>query len=261
MTNKLEITSQGSGIPLVFIHGWGMNSAIWQPVIDVLSADYEVHTVDLPGFAKNRQVSLDSYSIAEIAKLVVKAIDKRAIYIGWSLGGLVTLELALTFPERVLGLMTVASTPCFLEKEAWPGIKPAVLKSFHQQLAEDPAKTIKGFLKIQAMGSPNVRQDIKQVSELVMQHKMPEKVVLDKSLSLLETTDYRNVIAKINQPFCRLYGRLDGLVPKKVINLIDDLAPQSQSHIFEQASHAPFISQPNEFIDYLTMWVKSIKTL
>ena len=42
----------------------------------------------------------------------------------------------------------------------------------------------------------------------------------------------------------RLYGRLDGLVPKKAIALVDALVPHSQSHVEARASHAPFISHP-----------------
>jgi pimeloyl-[acyl-carrier protein] methyl ester esterase len=62
-------------------------------------------------------------------------------------------------------------------------------------------------------------------------------------------------LQNIYQPFLRLYGKLDGLVPKQVIALIDQLAPHSQSYIFEQASHAPFISHQAEFLTILESWL------
>lgn len=255
MSNKLKFSSFGSGSVLVFIHGWGVNSAVWQPIIEPLAKHYQVITIDLPGFGINSDVQLADYSLVNIAKLIVQSIGRPAVYIGWSLGGLVATEIALQMPNQALALCTVASSPCFMTQTDWPAIQPNVLKGFHQQLAENPALTIKNFLKIQAMGSPNVRHDIKVINDLVMQYPMAEKNILDKSLSLLETTDQRKNLKLIQQPFLRLYGRLDGLVPRQVIKKVDELALHSQSYIFQQASHAPFISQREEFSKGLQAWL------
>jgi pimeloyl-[acyl-carrier protein] methyl ester esterase len=176
--------------------------------------------------------------------------------------------MALTYPEKVLGLITVASSPRFIEQRSevvednvvnkllWPGIKPHVLDVFHQQLQIDAEKTISGFLKLQAMGSPHVRQDIKQISELVFQHDMANKSTLDESLKLLETSDFRSKLIEINQPFLRLYGSADSLVPKSIIGQVAMLAENnSEQHIFERASHAPFISHLDDFTQVLTDWL------
>lgn len=255
MAESLKIASQGQGIPLVFIHGWGLNSAVWQPSLVELQTDFEVITVDLPGFATNKSYQLEQYSLVKLADIIQKSVAKPAIYIGWSLGGLVASQLSITHPSQVLGLVTVASSPQFVEHENWPGIKANVLALFHQQLAQDTTKTISNFLKIQAMGSPHIRQDVKKMRDLVMQHPQPNQQVLDDSLKLLETSNLSAELKDIKQPFLRLYGKLDGLVPKQVIPLIDALAPNSDSYIFEQASHAPFISHQVEFLSVLKAWL------
>jgi pimeloyl-[acyl-carrier protein] methyl ester esterase len=59
-------------------------------------------------------------------------------------------------------------------------------------------------------------------------------------------------------PFLRLYGKLDGLVPRRVIEKITELSPQSDVAIFEQASHAPFISHPKEFHQTLNAWLSPL---
>jgi pimeloyl-[acyl-carrier protein] methyl ester esterase len=255
MAESLQIASQGQGIPLVFIHGWGLNSAVWQPCLAELKADFEVITVDLPGFATNKSYQVTDYSLVEIADAIQQAVGKPAVYIGWSLGGLVASQITITSSEQVLGLVTVASSPQFIEQEGWPGIKANVLALFHQQLAQDTTKTISNFLKIQAMGSPHIRQDIKKIRDLVMQYDQPNRQTLDDSLQLLETSNLADKLCHVNQPFLRLYGKCDGLVPKHVIPLINSLVPHSQSHIFEQASHAPFISHQAEFLTTLKTWL------
>lgn len=255
MAESLKIASQGQGLPVVFIHGWGLNSAVWQPCLEQLKADFEVIIVDLPGFATNASHQLTEYSLIEIARAIQQSVGKPAVYVGWSLGGLVASQITMNYSSQVLGLVTVASSPQFVERGNWPGIKENVLAMFHQQLAKDTTKTINNFLKIQAMGSPHIRQDIKKIRDLVMQYELPSQRILDDSLKLLETSDVTDGIANITQPYLRLYGKLDSLVPKQVISLIDEIAPKSQSYIFEQASHAPFISHHSEFLAILRNWL------
>lgn len=255
----LKIASVGSGLPLVFIHGWGLNSGVWQPCVEKLKKHYQVITVDLPGFGINVDADISPYSLENIAQIIQKSIQqtigRSAVYIGWSLGGLVATEIARSNPQSTLALVTIASSPCFIEQENWPGIPANVLALFHRQLEQDTRKTIENFLKIQAMGSPHVRQDIKEIRDLVMQYQMPSKATLDNSLKFIEQADQRFYLSHIKLPFLRTYGRLDGLVPKKVISQIDALAPDSAKYIFEQASHAPFISEHETFIRILTSWL------
>ncbi len=258
MAEMLKITSKGQGIPLVFIHGWGLNSGIWQPLVDLLSTDFQVITVDLPGFGQNVKQSINPYTVDNICQHISLVIEQPAVYIGWSLGGLVATEMALNYADKVLALITVASSPCFIEKneqDKWPGIKPEVLSLFHQQLAQDTQKTIDGFLKIQAMGSPHIRQDLKQIKQLIMQHPLPSQVTLEESLLLLSSSDYRQQLCLLTLPFLRLYGRLDSLVPKTAIAKISQLAKQSDEFIFPQASHAPFISHLDDFYQVLKSWL------
>jgi len=257
--NKTENTQT---TPLVFIHGWGLNSAVWESAVQYFQQYFDVITVDLPGHGLNINHTLTNYTLANVVNEVQQAIKVPAIYIGWSLGGLIVTQLALSFPEKVTGCVTVASSPCFLnkanEEPPWQGILPKVLTMFYVQLAQDTKKTIEGFLKIQAMGSPQVRQHIKIIRDLVMQHPLPTEQTLADSLTLLETIDLRENLSEISCPMLRLYGKLDSLVPKTVIEKINHLVPRSQKHIFDNASHAPFISNGDEFNEFLHSWLIAV---
>jgi len=253
-------------IPLVLIHGWGLNSGVWQPLVEALSeslsyspqVQFKLITIDLPGFGLNANQQVMPYTLEQIAERVTATINEPAIYLGWSLGGLVATQISLNYPQKVLGLITVASTPCFLSDEnepVWPGIKGVVLKAFYQQLQNDIEKTIKGFLKIQAMGSPSLRQDIKHLTALIMNFDLPSKITLEQSLDLLKTSDLRTELSAIKTPLLQLYGQTDSLVPKQVIPLIKTLNTNSEQHVFLKASHAPFISHLDDFTKVLTNWL------
>lgn len=251
----LKIASVGTGLPIVLIHGWGLNSGVWQPCAEELKQNFEVITVDLPGFGLNVDHNVAPYTIENIAVSIHETIGKPAVYCGWSLGGIVATTIATQFPDSVKGLITVASSPCFVEQENWPGIKQEVLSLFHRQLEQDTQKTINNFLKIQAMGSPHIRHDIKLIRDLVMQYPMPSKQTLDNSLKFLEEEDLRPLLSQVSVPFLRIYGKLDGLVPRNVISRIDELAPQSEKIVFDKASHAPFISDITLFSSKLSSWL------
>lgn len=259
MAEILKITRQGSGLPLVLLHGWGLNSGVWEPLIEYLQDDYEVISIDLPGFGKNVEHTLSDYSLENVASMIAAAIEIPAVYLGWSLGGLIANKIAMIEPDKVLGLVNVATSPCFIEKDNWPGIKGDVLSLFHQQLAEDTKKTITNFLNIQAMGSPHVRQDVKALKTLIMQYPVPTRNTLDEALKLLEDVDLREGLSQNSHPTLCLFGRLDTLVPRKVIPLIELLTPHASFHTFDKASHAPFISHRDDFIDVLKSWLVTIK--
>ncbi|RGP39390.1 Pimeloyl-[acyl-carrier protein] methyl ester esterase [Altererythrobacter insulae] len=108
------------------------------------------------------------------------------------------------------------------------------------------------------MGSPHIRQDLKLISQLVMAHPLPDQKVLAHSLKLLSQCDLRRQLTDIKQPFLRLYGLNDSLIPKTVIEKIRHLAPDSDEYLFESASHAPFISHLDEFHQVLSDWLASI---
>ncbi|RTZ14604.1 pimeloyl-[acyl-carrier protein] methyl ester esterase [Vibrio aquaticus] len=246
-TEPLHWQTTGSGQNIVLVHGWGMNGAVWQQTVDDLSQHYCVHVVDLPGFGHSHQTSFSNMS--ELANQVLQQAPKSAIWLGWSLGGLVATHIALNFPERVTKLITVASSPKFSADRPWRGIQPAVLSNFTEQLVEDFQLTIERFMALQAMGSPSARQDVKQLKKAVLSRPTPNPTSLLAGLNLLADIDYRAELEQLTMPMLRLYGRLDGLVPVKVASDVDKLHPDSESFTFTASSHAPFMTEFDGFCE------------
>ena len=234
---------------LVLLHGWGLNAEVWHCISEELASQFTLHLVDLPGYGRNR--GFGAMSLDEMAQHVVDAAPQNAIWLGWSLGGLVASQIALSWPERVRALVTVASSPCFSAQEAWPGIKPDVLAGFQQQLSDDFQRTVERFLALQTMGTETARQDARALKQVVLSLPMPDVEVLNGGLEILKTADLREPLAGLSMPHLRIYGYLDGLVPRKVVPLLDSLWPDSESQVIAKAAHAPFISHPAEFCSAL----------
>jgi len=234
---------------LVLLHGWGLNAEVWNCITGELASQFTLHLVDLPGFGRSR--GFGAMSVEEMVQQVLDAAPQHAIWLGWSLGGLVASQIALTHPERVRALVTVASSPCFSAQDDWPGIKPDVLAGFQKQLSEDFQRTVERFLALQTMGTDTARQDARALKQTVLSLPMPDVEVLNGGLEILKTVDLREPLAALAMPHLRIYGYLDGLVPRKVVPVLDSLWPQSESLVINKAAHAPFISHPAEFCSAL----------
>ncbi|CAM3739795.1 Pimeloyl-[acyl-carrier protein] methyl ester esterase [Vibrio aerogenes CECT 7868] len=245
MSEVLHWQTEGEGPDLVLIHGWGMNGAVWDQTVEILKHEYRVHVVDLPGYGHSGHCCASS--IEETALLVLQGAPEQAVWLGWSLGGLIATHIALNHPARVKKLITVASSPKFAAQDEWRGIQPKVLKAFTSQLVDDFQLTIERFMALQAMGSPTARQDVKALKEKVLSRPAPRPEALFSGLKMLSDIDMRTQLSDISVPLLRLYGRLDGLVPVQVANDLNTLVPESQSCIFSRSSHAPFITETDDF--------------
>lgn len=232
---------QGQGDDLVLLHGWGMNGAVWHQVVEALSRHFRVHVVDLPGYGYS--AACHAPTLERMAEWVLEEAPAQAIWIGWSLGGLVATQIALNHPDRVRKLVTVASSPKFAAQRPWRGIQPNVLQAFTAQLTDDFRATIERFMALQTLGSPSAKQDVQQLKEAVLSRPEPNPESLLVGLQWLEQIDLRAQLPQISMPFLRLYGRLDGLVPVKVASDLDEQVPNSDSLVFTQSSHAPFITE------------------
>ncbi|MCL1077173.1 pimeloyl-[acyl-carrier protein] methyl ester esterase [Parashewanella spongiae] len=254
--SALHIESIGEGRDLIMLHGWGMNSAVFAPLQQQLSG-FRVHYVDLPGFGHSQQLAGDINTWVEH---LINRLPTNAIWLGWSMGGLIATQAALAYPDKVTGLITVASSPYFVAnaEQSWPGIDPKVLAMFANQLDVDVKATIEHFLAIQAMGSQHAKQDIKKFKHQVLSRPLPHKAALEQGLGFLQQVDLREQLHNIEQPWLRIWGRLDGIVSRHV-------PPQMPIHheavydvIMKQASHAPFVSHQQEFVDVLLEWLKKL---
>jgi pimeloyl-ACP methyl ester carboxylesterase len=119
--SRLRVRFHGSpeGIPLVCTHGWGLNGNEWDYLIPKLREGFQIVTWDLPGLGRSRQPKNRDFSMENLAghlEAVTSLIkDRRAVLVGHSIGGMITLTFCRLFPEllgeRVAGLVLTHTTP------------------------------------------------------------------------------------------------------------------------------------------------------
>lgn len=238
--------------PIILLHGWGMNKTIWSEVIKLLPQNIQarIRCLDLPGYGDNR-LELDDYNLAALTSWLASEVDKPSIVIGWSLGGLLAQNLTFCFPEKVIKLGLIASSPKFMKSDTWPGIKSDVLTLFLNQLSKDHVKTVERFLAIQAMGSESARKDITALKNVVLNVELPSQIALQEGLRILQDVDLTEQLSQLTCPVFALFGKLDSLVPIAVEQEVKKINPNIQTSCFDKSSHAPFISDTAKFNAWL----------
>jgi pimeloyl-[acyl-carrier protein] methyl ester esterase len=173
---------------------------------------------------------------------------EKAIWGGWSLGGLLATQFALDHPGKVTKLICVASTPKFVKEAHWPGMDAPLLNTFAQQLEVDYEATLMRFLILQFYGQPHNKKMIQWLQSSLFRYGKPTVSTLQAGLNLLGTTDLRNALSQLTCPVLYLLGKLDRLVPSQIATLLRQLNSNSRVVIFPKASHAPFLSHEDEFL-------------
>lgn len=242
--STLKIEHTGQGRALVVIHGWGMNSEVWQPVKAVLEQHFSVYWVDLPGHGRNKDVLMPG--LDDIATELIRNLPDGSIVMGWSLGGLLAQQIAIAYPARVSQLILIASTPCFVQRDDWQAAMAAeTFQNFVESLQTDWQGTMKRFLALQFMGVKGAQATVKALRERLLEHP-PSFQALEQGLSLLKETDFREQ-TNLHANAHWIMGSLDRLIP---VALVKEL-PAETITIIEGAGHAPFISHADEFVENL----------
>ena len=246
--------SRGAGPDLVMVHGWGMHSAVWSDWADSLATRFRVHLVDLPGHGRSDYSTgsgLDDWSAA-----VAEVAPPGACWLGWSLGGLVTLNAARLYPQMLRGLVLVASTPRFVTAQDWPcAVDAQVFEQFAGQLQQSVERTLVRFLSLQVRGADGSAELLRRLRTALKERPQPPPEALHAGLQLLRNSDLRATLSALDIVPHWLFGQRDTLVPASVGSRLPGLQA-----VIEGAGHAPFLSRPQLCSARVTDWVMQAAT-
>src|SRR6201998_4089245 len=106
---RTYVQTQGTGVPLVFIHGALLNSGLWTRQIETFSDLFQCMAYDLRGHGRTGASNLRRYTAGTFADDLAEMLDalelRRPILCGLSMGGMIAQSFAAKYPERVRALV------------------------------------------------------------------------------------------------------------------------------------------------------------
>lgn len=252
----LSIETIGQGCDLVLIHGWAMHGGIFAPLSSRLRDRFRLHLVDLPGHGHSHDYRAGSLDPRELAARIAAATPP-AIWLGWSLGGLVALQAALDHPESVQGLVQVASSPRFVRGADWPHAVPATLfAEFGTALVSRFRAAIERFLALETLGSAHAQEELRELRQHVFERGDPSQPALQEGLALLDRCDFRAQLPALGVPSLWIAGRRDRIVPPAAMQWSADQCARGE-YLELSAGHAPFLSHAAAVDDALSAFAEA----
>ena len=231
---------RGDGPDLVLLHGWALHGGMWGPWIDELARHARLHLVDLPGHGRSPWPA-GVRDLAGLAAAVRPAVPDGAAVLGWSLGGMVALELARG--PRLAALVLVATTPRFVVDTDWEhGLSPELLAEFARGLASDHRATVQNFLALQTRGDERAHETLRQLRRSLDAHGPPDAAALEAGLAILGSADLRSALPRIAVPTLVIAGDHDRITPPGAGLELAARLPQARLAAIARSGHAPFLS-------------------
>ncbi|MDZ7734986.1 MAG: alpha/beta fold hydrolase [Gammaproteobacteria bacterium] len=226
---------------LLLLHGWCFGAGVWQPVIDHLETGVRVNAVSLPGYAG---AAMDNTAtMEEIVEQLAAALSSPAVVIGWSLGGLLAVELAWRYPGRIRALGLIAALPCFSRQPGWAaGWERRAIAAVHDRLQRDAAATSRYMAALAARGDA----DSNSVRGQLQTCALIRRDTLERDLDYLMAADRRREFAGLDVPVHAWFGERDALIGNDCAAAVRALQPAARIHELPYAGHAPLLSRPGD---------------
>lgn len=238
----------GRGKPVILLHGWLGSWGLWQETMSFLGRYYRTYALDFWGFGESGK-KRETYAVQDFVSLVNQFMEQlgivRAPLVGHSMGGTVSLSVAIRFPERVSKVVVVGS-PIVGSSLAFPlklaGMRPIAFLLFNMM------GTFRLGMRI---ASPVICRDERfaDMMDRDLSRTTVESFLL--SIASLRRTDLRPMLDQVKVPAMGMYGDRDVIVhPKQWQPMLKGI-PHAKIERFPLDGHFPMLEEPQIFAERL----------
>ena len=256
---------EGIGSPVLLIHGFGEFLEVWGYNIAPLGEHFSIYALDLPGHGLSEEPRAD-YTLDYAARFVLNfmktlQIDRSSL-VGHSLGGLVSLKIAMDFPDRVDKLILVDSAglsreaPLIYRLATLPVLGKAILKPTLKTLIKHGMK--KGFYNPELISPdwvdltykywkmPKLKRTLWNVihSNASINGLHPEVIVTDK-------------LHMVKSPTLIVHGVQDQVIPVEYARLACKLIADVKCEVIDECGHCPQIEKAARFNDLVAAFLRA----
>jgi non-heme chloroperoxidase len=255
----LHVEDEGSGVPIVFLHGVMMSSRFFERQLGGRLTAHRVVAPDFRGHGRSSKV-LQGHTVANYAQDLLRLFElagvERPVLVGWSMGAMVMYEYLKAFgTASVRGIAIVDQPPSDFAWENYPFgvLTPEALAEMIEGLQLDQRAVATEFADLmqhepQSDVTTWMTEEIMQVPPAIA-----STILADQTLQ-----DYRELLPSIDCPALVMFGRDPKLTPPEAGAWIAGQIPGAQFEVFERSSHCPFYEQAEDFNATLRTWVAGL---
>jgi pimeloyl-ACP methyl ester carboxylesterase len=244
----------GRGRPVLLLHGWLGSWALWRRTIEILGQEFRTYALDFWGFGESSETGAN-FSVNNFVTLVDQFMDRlgivKAPLVGHSMGGSVSLNTAILFPEKVVKVIVIGS-PIVGTSLRQP-LKLAAYDGW-VRLSKEMPSLFQVFLRV-------LRPSLRLYAHLLAKDGKSLGDMMDadlaglsgvpffESISTLSRLDLRPNVNEIKLPVLGIYGAHDNIVHPGQAQVLKQYLPHSQVEMFNDSGHFPMMDEPTRFYD------------
>jgi 3-oxoadipate enol-lactonase len=234
---ELFYEEQGQGFPVIFLHGFPFDHTIWEPVVENLNGEARLILPDLRGFGRS-PVTEGVYSMRLLAADILHLMDRldveKAILVGHSMGGYVSLAFASAYPGRLAGLgliATQAAADAPERRQARYKTADSVAGKGARVVASDMVNSL----------TPN-KDLLKPIKDLILRSHPTGLVGSLKGMA--ERPDMTGSLGSISVPSVIIAGTADQLLPMERMQTLAQMLPKGWLVEVQGGGHMLMMEEP-----------------
>jgi pimeloyl-ACP methyl ester carboxylesterase len=245
---QVHSTTTGKGAKtVVLVHGWTCDETTWESQVPVLSKEFRVITLDLPGHGKSGSPKEGTFSMDLFARAVeavrVEAKAERVVLVGHSMGTPVVIQYARLYPQHTAGLVFVDGLVHLTNGPGAPN--PRAMAGPEGKKARE--SMIRGMFS--ASTTPAMQQHI-----LSMMLAPPEATAVGAMNATFDPSIWKDEVIKT--PILGVYAEHSGLADREYMKTH---LPNLEYTEIPGTGHFLMLEKPEEFNRLVTDFVKKLK--
>lgn len=247
----LSFEEHGQGTPVILLHGFPFNRSIWSQVVPLLRDHARLILPDLRGFGSS-PVTDDVYSMrmqaADVERLMDKLKLEKAVLVGHSMGGYISLAFAQTYPHRLLGLGLVATHSAADNPERRQTRTKTAEAVKHKGARVVASSMVKTLTPKQELVEP--------ITNLIL--KAAPMGIVGALRGMADRPDMTGTLSHILVPALTLYGTSDQLVNRELVETMVQMLPKGWLVEIANAGHMLMMEEPQQVTDALLQLFKMV---
>lgn len=241
---KINYTIQGHGPAIVLIHGFPVNLHVWDKFVESFNPNFRMIAVDLPGFGKSSvydSIHTMTFMAQAVKAVMVAENIVKAVLIGHSMGGYVTLAFAKQYPENLAGIVLfhshAAADP--------PGAKANRIRTI-EAVKHDHKDFILKFIP-SLFAQENVNRFDREIEGLKqLGYEASSEGIIAALKGMAEREDSRGLLKTLTVPVFFVVGKEDSRASLPEIAHQMSLPKNCEGIILEGVGHTGYIEAPEK---------------
>jgi len=241
----LHYVEKGAGQPLVLLHGFPLDSRMWEGQIRELSSRWRVIAPDFRGFGKSADGGPFTVpSLAEDVHALLASIEgkMKPVVAGLSMGGYVAMNYARKFPDSLRALILIDT------KDAGDNAEQRENRNRMIEVARSKGSSaIADMMQPKMLSQDTVEHRPAQVKALrTIMEACPAQTIEYALAALRERPDMTEELTKISAPTLIIVGDADAITPASIAEGMNKRIANSRLVVIQGAGHMAPMEQPSQ---------------